>query len=369
MLPHRYNQFTSEVERPSYTGWRSFKPRFEQSSTPKFFTFTLEDEKLANTCSEEHFHQHYNTHFVLGLIFHCMFIFQLKPLLFVSMNLPRVHIIQWLLDLLNLCWVWANYSVVFKKDEFIELLTFRWCSLTNSSQTVDKHKKNPIFVLLNKVARLTGGHFVRKQLAASYRHAFRQNSITQKANYPLFWTEIAQDELWNNIKKIGSRQLHVAYAPENWTRNVRLKSIANCGSGISKANTFDEGLQVQTNNKKSYNYKENNYTTWMLLALMFVFQSSLFLSRYVSKLQLQQYFRVYNVHKCLRLRRCIMFRCIMFRCIMFRCIMFMATPMFLSVGWLLGTVTQAFATFRADPLSTATFGAHWLQCFVWEFDN
>ena len=90
----------------------------------------------------------------------------------------------------------------------------------------------------------------------------------------------------------------------------------------------------------------------MLLALMFVFQSSLFLSRYVSKLQLQQYFRVYNVHKCLQLRRCIMFRCIMF----------MATPMFLSVGWLLGTVTQAFATcsqpFRADPLSTATFGAH-----------
>ena len=47
---------------------------------------------------------------------------------------------------------------------------------------ISKNCKKPIFVLLNKIARLTGGHFVRKQLAASYRHALRQNSITQKAN-------------------------------------------------------------------------------------------------------------------------------------------------------------------------------------------
>ena len=97
MLPHRYNEFTSEVERTNPI--QAEDPSNPDSNSRVHLNFShLHFKTLTNTCSEEHFHQHYETHFVLGLILYCMFILWLKPLLFVSMNLRSFHIIQWLLD-------------------------------------------------------------------------------------------------------------------------------------------------------------------------------------------------------------------------------------------------------------------------------
>ena len=49
----------------------------------------------------------------------------------------------------------AKYSAISKKDEFIELLAFRWCSLMNNSLSINIPK---LSVVIKAVARtLIGG--------------------------------------------------------------------------------------------------------------------------------------------------------------------------------------------------------------------